>query len=232
MKCKYCNAELEKDAQFCTHCGKDLSKFNKCIKCGELLDKGTAFCPYCGTEQPHEEKVKVEGSGTKTKMWLFIIPLTLLVLIIGAGAWYFLSDSFSFGEKIDKSTVEVVDSSAIESVSALDTEQDTEAMKAFLEDFYGRMDVMGQIDEKLIKKSLTPKALRILKEKGNDCLTNDEGVGGQLSSYKVTHVKENLFEVCVVLYTYGTYWDHKVILGVVKEGNHFKIDTITKPQEE
>jgi RNA polymerase subunit RPABC4/transcription elongation factor Spt4 len=229
MKCKYCNGEIEQDSQFCPHCGKNLTKFKKCIKCGELLDKGTAFCPYCGTEQPHEEKAKVKKRGTKTKMWLFIIPLIILIiLMIGVGAWYLLSGRFSFGEKTDKSTVQMVDSSAIESVSALNTEQNTEAMKAFLEDFYGRMDVMGQIDEKLIKKSLTPKALRILKEKGNEYITNDDGGGGQLSSYKVTHVKENLFEVCVVMYGMGTYFDHKVILGVVKEGNQFKIDTITK----
>lgn len=225
MKCKYCNTDIEQDARFCPNCGKDLSKYNRCIKCGELLDKGTSFCPYCGVEQPKYDESK------GIKKWPFVI---LVLLIIGVGAWFLLSGSFSFGEKTDKSRIEgeFVDSTAVETDSSINTQQDIKDMKAFLEDFYGKMDAMGQIDEMLIKKSLTPKALRILKEKGNDYLTNDEGVGGQLSSYKVTHVKENLFEVCVVLYGMGTYFDHKVILGVVKEGDNFKIDTITKPQED
>ena len=112
MKCKYCNSDIEQDAQFCPNCGKDLSKFNKCVKCGELLDNDTVFCPHCGTEQPHEEIIEtVKGS---SKKWLLIIPL--IILIVGAGAWYFFSDGFSFGEKTNSSAIEAeaVDSTMIE----------------------------------------------------------------------------------------------------------------------
>lgn len=109
MKCKYCNADIEQDAQFCPNCGKDLSKFNKCVKCGELLDNETVFCPHCGTEQPHEEKVEVEKSSSKK--WLFILPL--IVLIVGVSAWYFFSGGFSFRGKADNATVEAVDSDSL-----------------------------------------------------------------------------------------------------------------------
>lgn len=110
MKCKYCNAEIEQDAQFCPNCGKDLSKFNKCVKCGELLDNDTVFCSYCGTEQPHEEKAEAEKSSSKK--WLLALPL--IVLLIGAGVWYFYSDGFSFGEKPINAQEEIAESDTVE----------------------------------------------------------------------------------------------------------------------
>ena len=63
MKCKYCNTEIEQDAQFCTNCGKDLSKFRRCVNCGELLDRDAFFCPYCGTEtEPPENEPSTDKS--------------------------------------------------------------------------------------------------------------------------------------------------------------------------
>lgn len=57
MKCKFCNADIEQDAQFCPNCGKNLSKLKKCMKCGTLLDDDELFCHECGTKQEMEETV-------------------------------------------------------------------------------------------------------------------------------------------------------------------------------
>ena len=124
MKCKYCNADIEQDAQFCPSCGKDLSKFNKCIKCGELLDCDTVFCPHCGTEQPHEEKVEVKENGFKK--WLLII--SVIVLLLGAGAWYLFSNGFLFGDSSNVAVAETVDSDSITVVD--ETENDPVAVEA------------------------------------------------------------------------------------------------------
>ena len=88
MKCKYCNADVEQEAQFCPNCGKDFSKFKKCIKCGELLDKDAVFCPHCGAEQPRKKR-PVEKE-TSSKKWLWgIIGLLLLIGLVGGGYYYY-----------------------------------------------------------------------------------------------------------------------------------------------
>lgn len=97
MKCKYCNAELDKDALFCTKCGKDLSAFDRCKKCDEFLEKGALFCTNCGTEQTHEEegsciinreekRQEDKRSNNRTKI---IIGIIALLLIAGGGYYYY-----------------------------------------------------------------------------------------------------------------------------------------------
>ena len=88
MKCKYCNAEVQPNARFCTSCGGDLSKFDKCVNCGEFIDKGESTCPHCGTEQP--QLVQPQKSGSKT--WLWIVVAILLLGILGSGGYLFLSN--------------------------------------------------------------------------------------------------------------------------------------------
>ena len=92
MKCKYCNADIEKDAQFCPNCGKDLSSFKKCVKCGELLDNETVFCPNCGTGQPHKEVVE---EPTGSKKWLWAAICLVLLALVGGGIYYFTQDGFT-----------------------------------------------------------------------------------------------------------------------------------------
>lgn len=106
MKCRYCNAEIEKDAQFCPNCGKDLSKFNRCVECGELLDNDTVFCPHCGTEQPHKE---VEEESTYSKKWMWI--LLPLLIASGIGLWYYMSNGNSTNNY--QSMTETVDTDSI-----------------------------------------------------------------------------------------------------------------------
>lgn len=145
MKCKYCNADIEQDAQFCPNCGKDLSKFNKCIKCGELLDSDTVFCPHCGTEQPHEEKIEVKGNGFKK--WLLILPI--IVLLVGAGAWYLVSEGFSFGDTSNRVVAEAVDSDSIAVVEEVENDpvavEAAESRQALME---GIEELESTIEEK------------------------------------------------------------------------------------
>lgn len=143
MKCKYCNSDIEQDAQFCTNCGKDLSKFNKCIKCGELLDDKTDFCPYCGTEQPHE--VVVDEEKVSSKKWIWAIIGVLLVALIGGG-YYFLSQN----EGKTSGLAEAVDS---DSIAVVDTEYDIhsiDGIKARLDEIL--KNGLSMDDESAIKK--------------------------------------------------------------------------------
>ena len=110
MKCKYCNADIEQDAQFCPNCGKDLSKFNKCIKCGELLDSDTVFCPHCGAEQDNKDVAERTGS----KKWMWAIIAVILLAIIGGGAYFATNGglgSKALAEAVDSDSIAVVDSS-------------------------------------------------------------------------------------------------------------------------
>lgn len=132
MKCKYCNSDIEQDAQFCTNCGKDLSKFNKCIKCGELLDEKTDFCPYCGTEQPHEV---VDEENVSSKKWIWAIVGILIVALIGGG-YYYLSQNggktSGLAEAVDSDSIAVVDAEydihSVEGIKARMTEILNEGM--------------------------------------------------------------------------------------------------------
>lgn len=85
MKCKYCNADIEQGALFCTNCGKDLSKFDKCVKCGELLERKTAFCPHCGAEQPHHET----NDKSRPKKWLWLSIILACLALAGIGYWFY-----------------------------------------------------------------------------------------------------------------------------------------------
>lgn len=70
--CIYCGARLEKDALFCTQCGKpteeapaksapSLKKEPCCPHCGAQADKDDLFCTQCGKplkfQQPPKEQV-------------------------------------------------------------------------------------------------------------------------------------------------------------------------------
>jgi len=110
MKCKFCRAEIEHDAQFCTNCGKDLSIFDKCVKCGKLLDSDTVFCPYCGTEQPkYEDSENLEERSSYTKIFIAILG----ILILG-GLCYYLSSRSSI-DNIGDTNKSIVETSVTKS---------------------------------------------------------------------------------------------------------------------
>lgn len=87
MKCRYCNADVEQDAQFCPNCGKDLSKLKRCVKCGEFLDNDSMFCPHCGMEQPHKEVTKKSNS----KKWIWVVGTLFLIGVLGGAGFLFFN---------------------------------------------------------------------------------------------------------------------------------------------
>ena len=48
MNCKYCNAELEKDAVYCPKCGKRIDGKKRCNHCGRDINETSVYCTYCG----------------------------------------------------------------------------------------------------------------------------------------------------------------------------------------
>ena len=125
MKCKYCNAEIEQDAQFCTNCGKDLSKFKRCVSCGELLDRDTEFCPFCGTKQTLEEQNLPEGMAEPlqleekkgSKKWLWAVIAVILLAIIGGGTYFATNGGLG-----SKALAEAVDSDSITEVDEIEND--------------------------------------------------------------------------------------------------------------
>lgn len=51
IKCKKCNAEVDKNSKFCPECGETVNLKIKCIKCNADIQEGAKFCPECGASQ-------------------------------------------------------------------------------------------------------------------------------------------------------------------------------------
>jgi membrane protease subunit (stomatin/prohibitin family) len=51
IKCKKCNAEIDKNSKFCPECGETVNLKIKCIQCNADMQEGAKFCPECGASQ-------------------------------------------------------------------------------------------------------------------------------------------------------------------------------------
>ena len=180
MKCKYCNADIEQDAQFCTNCGKDLSKFNRCVKCGELLDSDTVFCPYCGTKQSKKDEVKEQNvqkvlsqesqpetvddtlqsdEEISSKKWVWIVlSLILLAAIVGGGYYFYDMNSRNkvLVAESDSTIIEVVDSTRIVPDTAI------EFIESMYKDFFENKNFDTENISNL-HKYLSPSVAKKLK---------------------------------------------------------------------
>ena len=124
MKCIFCNAEIDQDAQFCPNCGKDLSMYDRCSKCGELLEEGTDFCPHCGTRKTYRNLAWTQtpkqspSSNNKLFGWkgiMGVIALLALLCFIAYGAVVYSCDrSKNQPHDPDPDYAEAVDSDSIE----------------------------------------------------------------------------------------------------------------------
>lgn len=218
MKCKYCNADVEQNARFCTTCGKDLSVFDKCVSCGELIDKGTSVCPYCGREQPEV----VEQ--TSSKKWIWAIVGILLIALIGGG-YYYLSQN---GAKTS-GLAEAVDSDSIAIV-----ETDPQVAKEFLESMYKEFYEPYNLERSevnILSKYFTAETMRKFYvesdyEEGKffyctDFLVNGKITGGDMPDYGDKVVSRTIEYESDGWFLVTNIWD--VIQKPVKVRLHVKL---------
>ncbi|WP_461206186.1 SPFH domain-containing protein [Clostridium sp. DL1XJH146] len=56
VKCPHCGEPVEKEAKFCSSCGKTIQvKKAHCISCNAEIEEGAKFCPECGAKQITEK---------------------------------------------------------------------------------------------------------------------------------------------------------------------------------
>jgi len=53
-QCPNCNSSIDRNFQFCPHCGLTLQL--TCSNCGEVIDTKFNLCPFCGIEVQKEKK--------------------------------------------------------------------------------------------------------------------------------------------------------------------------------
>lgn len=242
-KCIHCGAQIADDSRICSECGKEIV----CPHCGSSVGEGDACCQNCGkslNEAPSSEPItyaeKQPKSGFK-KYLPYIFGGILLLGIIG----YFSSKSSNNGSDnhslvADSATVAVTDSVTV-AVAVADedkeknTEEEIQAKKHFIETFYKGMENSND-NNAFVKKHVTPKVLKILKDEyeyecdNGDCLatwlfSSEGGLDlGTMVSRTVNMKDENNFLI-VTKYEYGEY---EVRLSLVNDGDSYKIDDIEK----
>lgn len=212
--CPYCGAVASNDGLFCENCGRSIA------------DGGSASTPNFHLQAPYEPKSNSQSN--------FILPIViggvfLVVLILaGGGWWYYKSSKNSMNNETQQDVTDSISVAGVSDVEAY-SEKDIQEMKDFLEEFYGKMDSMGEIEESYIKENVTAKALRFLKENGYEYLTE---YGNSVILNTIKHIDANTFEVCINYYISPAWFDSTIRICVVKENGSYKIDTIEKVEPE
>ena len=127
------------------------------------------------------------------------------------------------------------------SVVIVESEQEaiktTEECKAFLENFYKKLD-KDLLDYAFVKRNTTRKALKYLADnyeydcENGDCLATwlflYEGGGdtGPLKKRTIESIDENTYKVTSVYDNSDGDYKYTVQLGLVKDGDTYKIDTV------
>ena len=136
------------------------------------------------------------------------------------------------GPGMERDSIEIRDS-IMERDSADYTEQDKEAARAFVEQFYDEWGIEDLLEYDDLKKYITPNLLKYLADAYDydcegECLATwkffYEGGGdvGEMESRQITARDENHV---LVEFKYENY-EYGVLLTVVKDGDTFKIDSL------
>ena len=136
-----------------------------------------------------------------------------------------------------RDSLEKVVVSADERQEQAEGEQHVAACKAFIEAFYNGLEESGY-DNDYVKQYVTPNAAQWLKDmydydcEGGDCMATwlfayDITDPGELKEVTIEAIDDNTFKV-VSTYTGAADGDYEygVKLGLVKEGETYKIDSI------
>lgn len=145
-----------------------------------------------------------------------------------------------------KDTVQKTDKMTAEEKKEAEKAQYIEACKTFLKNFYEEAE-QNYYDDDFIRSNITPKAEKYLVDNYDlECLSHkcmatwlfyQEGSVdvGSLMECIVDAVDENTYRVtCVSSYMSGEYQEYRytLVIGVVKEGDSFKIDSLKKESSE
>ena len=227
-----------------------------CSKCGAELPDEAKFCTKCGITIGQDNNMsshsKKEPKVNKKTIYAFGCVIGVLLLIVFGSMFYsdysekrearlarekFVADSL---EKARKDSIEMVKQKEEEERLEEEKKLKMEACLNFVKKFYRDYEKTNQ-DEDFLRKHCTLNAIRTL-EKAYDydcegsCLATwiffyeagDDS--GPLRERDFEAEDENTFQVTSIyeLEGYGQYtaYEYVVRLGVVKEGNFYKIDTI------
>lgn len=214
-----------------------------CGKCGTQLSDGANFCPKCGnpcgnsSSQPTEE-VSVAGQSKKNKSVKVILATGLAICIIGGGLLMWQKYG---NEKAEDNVLQEKEELVLQEKKELPVEINQEEMEQqeqvqFLENFYNGFDNPHDWDSH-VRMHVTKNALQILRDEygydcDDDCLATwiflyEGDEGDEFKGRTIEPVSKNVF---LVTNSWGdeSYSDYKVKLGLVKEGDEYKIDNIEK----
>lgn len=226
-----------------------------CGKCGTQLSDGANFCPKCGnpcgnsSSQPTEE-VSVAGQSKKNKSVKVILATGLAICIIGGGLLIWQKYG---NEKAEDNVLQEKEELVLQEKKELPVKINQEEIEQqeqvqFLEIFYKKLNYSEWEElDNYVRKNVTSNALQTLRDEydyecdDGDCLAlwmfsyeaGDDT--DKLIERKIEALSENTF---LVTNTWGysdgpaARFDYKVRLGIVKEGDSYKIDTIVKVEEE
>ena len=253
-KCPHCGANINSDDVFCQICGKKI--INRVVP-SSSEQPHNADTSQDDLESQVNDIDKTEECNTRT--WrdnlFYIFGTVVIVCVLGACLWnyYFssqraerniaLADSLEEVRKDSIAHVRKMEKAIQDSIYKAQQEE-----KVFLEEFYRGLDNCSN-EELLayVQENVTQRAFTYLKEEcpyaddGDDCyatwmFTYEDGCDyDKFLSRRIEQVSDNTFLVTNI-WGYeddGSYkTDYKVRLGIVKDGNSYKIDTIINASEE
>lgn len=254
-QCIYCGETIEADSAFCPFCGKqqevesmkeaepqiDESKPEEepVVEEKHEPEEKAAVKEAPVQEEPEEQPTYIEEE-EKSKTWLYV----LLAVLIGGAIWYFFindaekstsNDNTNPVEMTDNTSEEVTDNTPVEN------EEKVKATPlAFLEQFYKGLEE-SSYDSDYVRKYITFRAEKYLRDEYDyDCdgvclatwlFAYEAGSDtGGLRERNIEMIDENTYQVVNIYELEGfegyTAYEYIVLLGIVKEGNSYKIDTI------
>jgi predicted amidophosphoribosyltransferase len=243
-ECPHCGATMREDARFCPNCDKYVNN-----ESSETASE---------TPQTEEETQDFNYSYVEEepKTWRdYKLPIfggIFLILFLGACWWFYDSSNkrvaeekaiADFIEVVRQDSIKTAEAKMEEEKEAVDKEQHIAACKAFLEKFFKGLDNSNDLQE-YVKQNTTFKAQQFLKDEydlEDDCsnclatwmFTKESGTEiGPLQDREIQMEDENTYQVVSIyeLDNAGQYtaYEYVVKIGIVKEGNFYKIDTIEK----
>ena len=247
---KYCGACGKRITQtgVCPHCGAGVGDSDVfCHNCGKnLVDGSSGFVPNEEVQQATYEEEK-----SPFKKILPVILGILAVALLGGGGWYGYREYSAYNEKKlarEKFVADSLEQARRDSIEAVKQKEEKERLEKekklkmeaclnYVKKFYRDYEKTNQ-SEDFLRKHCTPNAIRILEEEydydcDGSCLATwiffyEAGTDAELIKRSFRSVDENTCEVVNEMGINGVpSYNYIVTLGIVKEGNAYKIDNIS-----